>query len=144
MANQITTKPINYTPLLLPNNSIDKLQKSTKKPPRWNGFQNRPEDINLAGRPKRKTLTELIYQKLEKMPTGWEDLTKLVLYLLFNKKDKDILKELWHYMDGMPKQSTELSTKDGQPLITFDLIQNVFANKTNRVDKSSTETKASS
>jgi hypothetical protein len=70
---------------------------------------------NPAGRPKRKTLTELIHEKLDKTPDGWDNLVKLVLVQVFNKRDKEILKELWHYTDGMPKQSTDL-TSGGKPL----------------------------
>ena len=34
------------------------------------GFQNRPEDINKAGRPKNKTITEVIYSKLNEKLEG--------------------------------------------------------------------------
>ena len=64
---------------------------------------------NPNGRPKRKTLTELIHAKLDDTPEGWEKLAAMVLYKIFNEKDKEILKELWHYTDGMPQQKVENS-----------------------------------
>jgi hypothetical protein len=70
------------------------------------GFAAHPENINRAGRPKRKTLTELIHEKLDREPHGWDELVKVILSLA-KKKDKDILKELWHYTDGMPRQSVD-------------------------------------
>jgi hypothetical protein len=72
------------------------------------------------GRPKRKTITELIHEKLD---SGTADLTWDQLITIFismaKRKDRDILKELWHYTDGMPKQKTELSTLDGEPLVVI-------------------------
>lgn len=67
---------------------------------------------NPAGRPKRKTLTELIHQKLDDTPDGWNKLVALVLTEIFNDKNKDLMKELWHYTDGMPKDKREHSIDD--------------------------------
>lgn len=70
------------------------------------------------GRPKRKTITELIHEKLDKGDgdLNWEQLVTIFLSMA-KRKDKDILKELWHYTDGMPTQRNELTGKDGEALI---------------------------
>ena len=67
---------------------------------------------NPNGRPKRKTLTELIHDRLDRDPEGWNDLVSTIISLA-KRKDKEIIKELWHYTDGMPKQTQELTGKDG-------------------------------
>ena len=69
---------------------------------------------NPHGRPKRKTLTELIHEKLDKDPNGWKDLVETIL-LMAKRKDRDIIKELWHYTDGMPSQKTDI-TSGGEPI----------------------------
>jgi hypothetical protein len=71
---------------------------------------------NPAGRPKRKTLTELIHAKLDDTPDGWEKLVTLVLYKLFTEKDKEVLKELWHYTDGMPTQKQQIEGAGGEAI----------------------------
>jgi hypothetical protein len=72
---------------------------------------------NPNGRPKRKTITELIHEKLDKGDgeLNWEQLTNILLSMA-KRKDRDILKELWHYTDGMPKQKHEMSGPDGGPI----------------------------
>jgi len=90
------------------SDSIDKqtVTKVSRMPKA--GFNVHPENINREGRPKRKTLTELIHAKLDDTPEGWDKLVALVIYKLFQDKDKDILKTLWNYTDGMPKQKVEI------------------------------------
>lgn len=63
---------------------------------------------NPAGRPKRKTLTELIHAKLDENPENWDKLAKLVIDQILKMKNKDILKTFWNYTDGMPKQTVTL------------------------------------
>ena len=60
---------------------------------------------NPAGRPKRKTLTELIHAKLDDTPEAWNAVVGIVLEKILKEKDKDVLRALWQYTDGMPKQS---------------------------------------
>lgn len=87
-----------------------------------NGLERNPDGtvksgvLNPNGRPKRKTLTELIHDKLDKGDgdLDWNKLVAIVLTMA-SKKDKEIIKELWHYTDGMPKQSTDV-TSGGKPL----------------------------
>jgi hypothetical protein len=97
-----------FTPLLLPENKTDKQIKSDEKyPNRWKPG----ESGNLKGRPKRKTLTEYIIEELDKpLPsgaTGYENLARLIMQMVINQKRGDIIKELWHYLDGMPTQKHE-------------------------------------
>jgi len=77
------------------------------------GFDTNPQNINKAGRPKRKTLTELIHKKLDETPDGWDKLATMVLVKIFKESDRDILKTLWAHTDGMPKQKTEITGEDG-------------------------------
>ena len=72
---------------------------------------------NPNGRPKRKTLTELIHEKLDQDPNGWNELVEVIIKLA-KGRDRDILKELWHYTDGMPKQIQKVDLEvSGDPLI---------------------------
>lgn len=68
---------------------------------------------NPEGRPKRKTLTEMIHEELDKKG-GWESLVDVIVTMA-KRKDKDILKEIWRYTDGMPQQKTDI-TSGGQPI----------------------------
>lgn len=73
------------------------------------GFQIHPENINRAGRPKRKTLTEIIHAKLDaSIDENWDTLAELVLAKIFKTKDKELLLSLWDRTDGKPKQIVEL------------------------------------
>lgn len=74
------------------------------------------EVTNPKGRPKRKTLTELIHAKLDDTPDGWNKLVALVLTEMFNAKNKDLIKTLWQYTDGMPTQKTEITGAEGEPV----------------------------
>lgn len=75
--------------------------------------------LNPLGRPKRKTLTELIHERLDQEPEGWKDLVEIILSMA-KRKDKEIIKELWHYTDGMPKQRTDVDiTSGGEPLVVI-------------------------
>jgi hypothetical protein len=75
------------------------------------GFQLHPENINREGRPKRKTLTELIHAKLDDTPDAWEAVIRVVLEKLIKEKDPQILKTFWQYTDGMPNQKIDMTGK---------------------------------
>lgn len=64
---------------------------------------------NPAGRPKRKTLTELIHAKLDETEGGWEAIVTMALNKILKDGDKEILRTLWNYTDGMPNQKMEHS-----------------------------------
>lgn len=87
-----------------------------------NGLERNPDGtvksgvLNPNGRPKRKTITELIHAKLDDTPEGWDKLIALVMYKLFNEKDKDLLKTLWQYTDGMPVQKNILGGDEDNPI----------------------------
>jgi hypothetical protein len=49
---------------------------------------------NPNGRPKRKTLTELLHEKLDSTPEGWNEVAAIILKLI-EEKDRDIIKEFW-------------------------------------------------
>jgi len=79
-------------------------------------------NANPKGRPKRKTLTELIHAKLDDTPDGWEKLADMVVTKILKEKDKDILKTLWAYTDGLPKQSTDITSGGEKINSLYDLI----------------------
>lgn len=62
---------------------------------------------NPAGRPKRKTLTELIHAKLDSTENGWEAVVAMAINKILKDGDKEILKTLWNYTDGMPNQRVD-------------------------------------
>lgn len=64
---------------------------------------------NPAGRPKRKTLTELIHAKLDETPDGWNAVVAMAINKILKDGDKEVLRTLWNYTDGMPNQKMEHS-----------------------------------
>lgn len=128
---------INYTPLQPQQNpEKQEITGNVKRGPGnltgKGGFQDHPEFINRNGRPKRKTITELLYEKLEEpLPNNPDKkhfdifIQQLVIYLfgrkdksgnVVEKPDKEIFKTAWNYLDGMPKQKHEVSGEDGSPI----------------------------
>lgn len=79
---------------------------------------------NPAGRPKRKTLTELIHAKLDDTPEAWEAIVSLVVQKLIKDKDNQILKTFWEYTDGKPKQTIELNDTTEQIRQTKEYVDN--------------------
>lgn len=85
---------------------------------------------NPNGRPKRKTLTELIHERLDKEPNGWSDLVEVIIRLA-KGRDRDIIKELWHYTDGMPKQRGETDiTSKGEKIEGNTIVFTSFKDET--------------
>lgn len=89
-------------------------------------LKKRGADANPNGRPKREwTWAGLIEQAVEENLTTKDGVLTEKAKMFIAKKlvrmaiDGDILaiKEIANRMDGMPKQATELSTKDDKPLI---------------------------
>jgi hypothetical protein len=64
---------------------------------------------NPAGRPKRKTLTELIHAKLDENPDTWQDIATLVIRKILEDKNDKVLTTFWEYTDGKPKQTIDLN-----------------------------------
>lgn len=79
--------------------------------------------LNPNGRPKRKTLTEMIHAKLDDTEGGWETLVNIVLAKV-REGDKDLIKALWEYTDGKPTQRQELTGKDGAELTGLVIVKN--------------------
>lgn len=98
------------------NNKLDKQVRSSNvpNPTGKGGFSENPQNRNTEGRPKRKTLTELIHAKLDETPGGWEAIVKTAISKALT--DKEVLRTLWQYTDGMPKQGVELTGKDGDAI----------------------------
>lgn len=72
--------------------------------------------LNPAGRPKRKTLTELIHAKLDETPGAWDAIVGTVIQKILKDKEKEVIKTFWQYTDGMPKQAVSLSGDEDNPL----------------------------
>src|SRR3990167_9243796 len=85
-----------------------------------NGLERNPDGtvksgvLNPNGRPKRKTLTELIHAKLDDTPDGWNKIVNAVVNKLTT--DKEVLKTFWNYTDGMPVQKNVLAGDDEHPI----------------------------
>ncbi len=91
-----------------------------------------------GGRPKGSgvSITTEIKKKLEKIPTGQK---KTYLELLINRifkqaiqdGDQQMIKNIWNYVDGMPKQSLEHSGEDGGPIKIDigDMLNRVYGDK---------------
>jgi len=108
---------------------------------------------NPNGRPRRKSLEELVSDELKKqLPNGMlqeENLARMIVGMMFgnvmiNGKQVhiepkiDLIKEYWHYRDGMPKQKTELSGPEGGPIpILAGTTKNVHQNNSNGEDSQS-------
>lgn len=72
-------------------------------------------NINRKGRPKGISITEMVRQALEEVEekTGktWKDLIiKRILLKATSDGDVQMLKTIWQYIDGMPQQSTDITT----------------------------------
>lgn len=85
-------------------------------------------NANPNGRPKREwTVKGLIEEAMEEQDETGIPAKKAVykkLVQLAKKGDVTAIKELNNRLDGMPPAFTELSTKDGKPLIVIDTIKN--------------------
>ena len=88
------------------DNSADKQQITAIGKPFPKGVSGNP-----AGRPKRKTLTELIHAKLDETPGAWDAIVGTVIQKILKDKEKEVIKTFWQYTDGMPKQSLDIDGK---------------------------------
>jgi len=78
------------------------------------------QSLNPAGRPQF-SITALVKAKLQTKPEGMkETYADLLIKRIINKAIKEgneaMIRNLWQYMDGMPKQSHELTGASGKPL----------------------------
>ena len=84
------------------------------------GFVDNPHNINRNGRPKGISITEMVKEALEeiepKTDKPWKELiVKRILIKAVNDGDQQMIKAIWNYIDGMPKQKTDI-TSGGEPL----------------------------
>jgi len=98
------------------------MEKTIDKPiKKKQGFAAHPENINRNGRPKKgQTLTDIAKVVLdEELPSGItrkEALIKKVAQLAYDG-DSTMIKLLWNYIDGMPRQRQEVTGADGDGLV---------------------------
>lgn len=96
---------------MINDNTLDKQVEASLPERDENGRLLPGHTANPAGRPKRKTLTELIHAKLDDTPDAWEAVIRVVLEKLIKEKDPQILKTFWQYTDGMPNQKIDMTGK---------------------------------
>jgi len=76
---------------------------------------------NPAGRPKGAlSITDEIKRKLDEVPVGskrsrLEELVEVVFHKALVEKDERMLKAIWSYVDGLPRQAVELGNADSLP-----------------------------
>ena len=86
---------------------------------------------NPNGRPKGSfSITEKIKKELEKCPDGKDKKTYLellvrkILKKAIVEGDQAMIKSIWNYIDGMPKESMDL-TSGGDKLPIITLTENI-------------------
>ena len=84
------------------------------------GFHTNPENINRKGAPPKEwTMAAMYRQAAEEASETGEPKYKIVarkLLELAEKGDMQAIKELGNRLDGMPKQSVELTGDESKPL----------------------------
>jgi hypothetical protein len=82
--------------------------------------------INREGRPKGAgiSITTAIKKELEKIPEGQKEtylnlLVKKILRKAIIEGDQQTIKQVWNYVDGMPRQNIGLDGgEDGEPILS--------------------------
>ena len=105
------------------------------------GFRDNPQNINREGRPKGISITEMVKEALEEKDkqTGklWKD---LLIDKIFKKAirngDQIMLKAIWSYIDGMPKQKIDA---DIDSSLVVNLIDGGYISRPVKVDDTSEE-----
>lgn len=80
------------------------------------GFGENPQNINIEGRPEGSgiSITTEIKRKLQEVPEGRKKTyLQLIVDKIVHKKalvdgDYSTIKQIWNYIDGMPKQKHEI------------------------------------
>lgn len=95
------------------------------------GFNARPENINRKGAPKRDwTWSGLLEEAMEEQDETGESYKKIIVRRVRSlgaKGDMIAIKELFNRMDGMPRQTTDI-TSGGKPIPILGGISNVSEN----------------
>lgn len=94
------------------------------------GFKDNPQNRNTEGRPKGISITEMVKKALEeiepKTKKPWKDLIiKRILLKAVDEGDTQMLKAIWSYIDGMPKQEIKQDVSES----LFDLIADIERKK---------------
>jgi hypothetical protein len=106
--------------------SLEK-QVETSKPARdENGRLLPGNTANPNGRPKGLSITEMVKKALEEVEetTGltWKDLiVKKILRKSVNEGDREMIKAVWSYIDGMPRQTHAIEGGEQPVLIELDI-----------------------
>jgi len=96
-------------------------------------FEKDDPRINRDGRPKGAgiSITTAIKRELEKKPAESDKATYLDLLVTrimkkaIQEGDQIMIKQIWNYVDGMPRQDVDLSTL-GKPIILPSQIINKY------------------
>lgn len=127
----------------LEEKSLIKTPHHKKKKPQ--GFALHPELINKKGAPKKaQTLTQQMSKVLdepldENTPmTKREALARKVVGEALDGNET-MMRLAWSYADGMPKQSTEISTGDKK--LVVEIVEDTTLKDANRKPEISTENK---
>jgi len=89
-----------------------------------------------GGRPKGSgiSLTTEIKKKLDEVPkdskaTYLQQLLDTIMTLAIKDKDQQMIKNIWNYIDGMPRQKTDLTSK-GEKIESNTIVLTDFKNAT--------------
>lgn len=93
---------------------------------------------NSRGKPKGSlSITARIKEELEKIPKGFkisylEVLVKIILKKALLEGDREMIKTIWQYIDGTPKQHMDIKTEEDLNEIKMIIVENRNQNdKTN-------------
>ena len=89
---------------------------------------------NTKGRPIGSgdiSITAMVKRKLKEIPhkshiSYAEQVVEKILEKAIKEGDNTMLKQLWQYIDGMPKQDVGLVTSDNKPIPFLNLNINAF------------------
>lgn len=114
------------------DNTEDIVKQSDNKYMPPEGFNKHPENINRNGRPKKGlTLTDIAKEILEEeiikdgKPTGRtrkEALIRRVADLAY-EGNETMIKLLWNYVDGLPKERVEIEGKVGHYITQVEALK---------------------
>jgi len=109
----------------MPENTKKNVEKPYTDPKTGKFIEGNPG----GGRPKGSgiSITTEIKKKLEEYPEGQKStylqlLINRILKQAIQDGDQQMIKQMWNYIDGMPKQSTDL-TSDGEKIEGLVIIK---------------------
>jgi len=99
---------------------------------------------NPAGKPiGARGFTTKVREALEKIADGQnytyeEAFIKAILKKAIIDRDVGMMRTVWEQLDGKPIQRTELTGKDGEPIVIIDDIYGKIKSRANREDSGDT------